>query len=113
MTHPEYWAVDDAAEHAGITRQRLNELILAGRYPSIEVPYRPHRTDAAGKERKVRYRLLTTDVVEKVKADREAAMEERCRMNERAEQRKIEYENRPKGRRGRPPKIPRMISPSE
>jgi hypothetical protein len=108
--YPDFWAVDDAAAEAGITRQRLNELILAGRYSSIEVPYRPERVDAAGKERKIRYRLLTTDIVQKIKADRAAAMEERCRVSEAAERKKLEYANRPKARRGRPRKLPRLVN---
>lgn len=100
----DYWAVEDAAALAGVTRQRLNELLRLGRYPSIAVPFRPARDDTKGRSRNVRFRILTTETVERIRRDRRSAAEDQAEANARAAQKRRERAHAPAPKRGRPRK---------
>lgn len=97
------WCMEDAAAYVGLTRQRLNTMILEGRYPGKIVPYRPEREDSAGREKRVRFRILTQATVERIKRDREKTAAQNAEIYAKAQARAREEAKRPKKRRGRPP----------
>ena len=101
------WAVEDAAEAVGVTRQRLNELLRSGRYPCVVIPYRnpdgsqkiPDHEGA--RARSVRYRLVEGKIIKKIRKEREAAQDKQADMEAEAEKRRTQ-----KKKRGRPRKTP-------
>lgn len=78
----EIWGIDDAAWYAGISRQRLNDLLRRDVYPFLLVPNRQN-PDA-----RPRARLLIRSVVEQIKVDRGEAQEKQAELEAAARQRR-------------------------
>jgi hypothetical protein len=109
----DYWAMEDAAAYVGLTRQRLNTLITEGRYPGKVVPFRPPRTDSTGRHKNVRFRILTTAVVERIRKhqDRQEALRAEVKAN--AEKKRRAAAKAPRKPRGRPKKVAEAAAPAK